>query len=259
MEAIILDSSSCDFIAGQQMLSGLFSLPCVFESKEGNEWMQMCSASPYGKERNAYLSFEEFCRFQNSLDSTAVFRFVSKDDMANNKGLMKESPSTEEVASSVADNTKSNDINKENERFLSFLESRSQDFIQSLVWGDFEDGMENDITRQVSAYMRRNRFVTYCWLNKIFSDNRSKPIVTSGILRTLVMVVNRKDAGYMLPMVIGGLASKHTEDQEAAIMVIEKWRTKECLDAMLNTTYGSDWVKEYAMQVIEELREELEA
>ena len=72
------------------------------------------------------------------------------------------------------------------------------------------------------------------------------------------MVVNKNDAGIMLSMVTTGLSSPHSEDQEAAIMVVEKWRTKECLEAMCNTTYGSDWVKEYAMQVIEELKNELE-
>ena len=71
------------------------------------------------------------------------------------------------------------------------------------------------------------------------------------------MVVNKNDADIMLTLVTSGIASQHSEDQEAAIMVVEKWRTKECLEALLNTTFGSDWVKEYAMQVVEELKEEL--
>lgn len=71
------------------------------------------------------------------------------------------------------------------------------------------------------------------------------------------MVVNKNDADIMLSMVTAGLASSFSEDQEAAIMVVEKWRTKDCLDAMTHTSYGSDWLNEYAMQVVEELKDEL--
>lgn len=155
-------------------------------------------------------------------------------------------------------NTSTEDINKENSQFNAILESRSSDFVRELIWTEFEDGVENEITRLVLEYVKRNKYVTYCWLYKLFNENRSNSVITSGLLRTLGMVVDIQDAGYLMTMVTAGLSSLHAEDQEAAIMVVEKWRTKECLDAMVNTSYGSHWIKEYANQVIHELREELE-
>ena len=40
------------------------------------------------------------------------------------------------------------------------------------------------------------------------------------------MEVNKNDAGIMLSIVTTGLSSPHSEDQEAAIMVVEKWHEK---------------------------------
>lgn len=155
------------------------------------------------------------------------------------------------------DNTRTEDITKENVRFNAFLDGRSSEFLQELIYSDFEDGVENEITRLVKDYVKSNKYVTYCWIQKLFNQNRSNPVVTSGILRILGMVVDVSDAAFLMTMVCAGLVSVHTEDQEAAIMVVEKWRTRECLEAMRNTHYGSAWVKEYAMQVINELRQEL--
>ncbi len=179
------------------------------------------------------------------------------EDGVKRKVTESENTSVENPAITSSENTRTTDINIINEQFRLYLDSQAEEFIRTLAWTDFEDGMENEVTRQVGNYMEQNRYVTYCWLHKIFNDNRSKPNITSGILRTLAMVVNKNDADIMLTLVTSGIASQHSEDQEAAIMVVEKWRTKECLDAMLNTTFGSDWVKEYAMQVVEELKEEL--
>jgi len=175
----------------------------------------------------------------------------------NRPGFSSNSSTSIEESVTVSENTRVDDINQVNEQFSLYLDSQTDSFISTLIWTDFEDGIENEITRQVIEYMEQNRYVTFCWLNRIFNSNREKPTITSGLLRTLAMVVNPSDANIMLSMVATGVASVHSEDQEAAIMVIEKWRTKECLDAMLNTTYGSDWVEEYAMQVITELKEEL--
>lgn len=190
-------------------------------------------------------------------DSAAASRADLEDGINIASGNKYEIPTTNEVSYTVAYNTRESDINNANERFLAYLENVSQIFVQELAWTDFEDGMENDVIRQVSRYIKINRYVTLCWLSKIFSNNRSQPSITSGILRTLAMVVTGNDIDYMMPVVTAGLSSTHLEDQEAAIMVVEKWRTRTCLEALLNTTYGSEWMNEYAMQVAKELKGEL--
>lgn len=40
-------------------------------------------------------------------------------------------------------------------------------------------------------------------------------------------------------------------------MVIEQWRTKNCLEALETSTFHSKMIKVYANQIIEELKEEL--
>ena len=62
----------------------------------------------------------------------------------------------------------------------------------------------------------------------------------------------------LLPMVIAGLNAPSSKTQEAALMVIEEWRTKQCLDAL--KTYlnrSSRLIERYAKVVETELEEEL--
>lgn len=54
-----------------------------------------------------------------------------------------------------------------------------------------------------------------------------------------------------------GIASRHSNVQEAAIMVCEEWRTKACLDTIHEADFHSKWMKKYADKVAEELKVEL--
>ena len=92
----------------------------------------------------------------------------------------------------------------------------------------------------------------------MYSKNLNKPIIVEGILRTLAMITEIGDENILLPIVVAGLRSEVSAEQEAAIMVIEEWRTKECLEAIRSVhRYASDIIKNYAMMVAEELKEEL--
>ena len=72
------------------------------------------------------------------------------------------------------------------------------------------------------------------------------------------MITDKGDENIMLPIVVAALRSGISVEQEAAIMVIEEWRTKECLDALLSVhSYASDIIEDYAMMVAGELKEEL--
>ena len=238
-------------LSASQLMSSVESL---------NKALVSINFDAYSKMLKTYDTLAELYRTPGYLDTSFFTRQDIEDgsngEVTEQKNVSNSSTSIEESVT-VSENTRVDDINQVNEQFSLYLDSQTDSFISTLIWTDFEDGIENEITRQVIEYMEQNRYVTFCWLNRIFNSNREKPTITSGLLRTLAMVVNPSDANIMLSMVATGVASVHSEDQEAAIMVIEKWRTKECLDAMLNTTYGSDWVREYAMQVVAELKEEL--
>ena len=244
-------------LADMQELMSKLTLPWMSTIESLNKYSRPVDFDTYSEVLKTYSSLADLYRMPSYFDSSAIARQDAEDGVSKKVHQPVSSSTKEDSDYSSNENTSIADVNIANEQFRQYLDSQTNEFIRELMWTDFEDGMENDITRKVGEYMGQNRYVTYCWLNKIFNDNRSKPIVSSGVLRSLAMVVNKNDADIMLSMVTSGIASQHSEDQEAAIMVVEKWRTKECLDALLNTTFGSDWVKEYAMQVIEELKEEL--
>jgi len=61
----------------------------------------------------------------------------------------------------------------------------------------------------------------------------------------------------LLAIVIAGLRSGISSEQEAALMVIEEWRTKECYEVLKSVSFQSDWIADYAQIVKSELEEEL--
>lgn len=149
------------------------------------------------------------------------------------------------------------DVNSINQEFFTFLSKHSQPFIHSLKLTDFEDGIDNLVTIEVREFVKRNLFVTYNWLNTIYSNNQKDSDVIAGLLRIIGVVVEQENSDMLLPIVIAGLANKNSKTQEAALMVIEQWRTKNCLDALQTTNFSSVWLKEYAKQIEAELIEEL--
>ena len=153
--------------------------------------------------------------------------------------------------------TETRDVNLVNQEFYSFLASYSQAFIQNLKVTDFEDGVENFASREIRRFIKHNEFVTYTWLNTIFSNNQKDPDIIAGLLRIIGMVVEQDHSDMLLPIVKAGLADTNSKTQEAAIMVIEQWRTKNCLDALQTTFFSYLWLKEYAETIESELIEEL--
>lgn len=156
------------------------------------------------------------------------------------------------------DSTNSKDINQLNEDFYRFLEKHIAVFVWTLKHTDFEDGIENAPIIEVKNYIGRNRFVTFSWLHSIYSNNQKDSDVIAALLRIIGMTVANEDYDKLLPLVKAGLSDNSSKAQEAAIMVIEQWRSKNCLDAIQTATFHSSWINEYAKQVEKELKKELE-
>ena len=117
--------------------------------------------------------------------------------------------------------------------------------------------MDNDVIELIRSYIKKNKSATYNWLNELYSKNLKNSPLIEGLLRTLAMVTERGDENSLLPIVISGLRSGVASEQESAIMVIEEWRTKECLDALKTTQFSTGWIKTYAEKVMHELEEEV--
>ena len=155
--------------------------------------------------------------------------------------------------------TSSNDINRRSRDFFNALKKITSSFVDALKLQEFEDGMGNDLTRQVEGFIKENDFVTYSWLGYIYSNNQNDPRVLSSLLRIICIVIGEEVEDCLLPIVIAGLSHPSSDTQEAAIMVIENWRTKNCYDALNNakSSFNSVWIRNYGLAVLNELKEEL--
>ena len=158
------------------------------------------------------------------------------------------------------DSTSSADINRMNEEFHSSLSKRTQTFVWTLKHTDFEDGVENDIIKEVENYIKTNRFVTYLWLHSIYSNNQEDTDILAGLLRIIGMTIEKEDTDMLLTMVKAGLSDAQSKTQEAALMVIEQWRTQNCLTAIETApAFSASWIRDYAEQIKSELKEELQS
>lgn len=193
---------------------------------------------------------------QKSLYSSFHLPNGSKD-VSVEDDLLSEEDYTEIVESAASYNTSSVDINKINQADLDFFRTRSEEVADAMAKTDFEDGIDNDITDLVRSYIKKNKSATYNWLNELFGKYATNSSVVEGLLRTLVMVTEKGDESILSPIVIAGLRSEIPSEQEAAIMVIEEWRTKECLEALKKVTFKPGWIQSYGNKVIKELEKEL--
>lgn len=157
----------------------------------------------------------------------------------------------------LRNSTSSDDINAANRAYCGKLSEEKESFVYALSRTEFDDGMDNYLAEEVKDYIRENAFVTYSWLNQIYSENQKNEDVIAGLLRIIAMDVEKEDYDILLPIVKAGLCDFSSKAQEAAIMVIEKWRTKNCLDALQTANIQTAWIQSYAKKVELELIKEL--
>ena len=141
--------------------------------------------------------------------------------------------------------------------YWSEFNKKNTKFVYLLHHTNFEDAQENEATQFFAELYKQDPCISLFWLNGVYTDNQKDVAVLEGILRIISMLDAPEYRKYILPMVKASFNDTHVEVQEAAIMVAENWRNKMCLDALTSTQFASNWIKDYANQVIEELREEL--
>ena len=121
-----------------------------------------------------------------------------------------------------------------------------------------EDGVENEVVASIRPYYKENKFMTLLWLYRLYAHCQNDTSVFSGILDLIYCLdVKPNDMDLMVSLVSNGLNSPYSIVQETAIKVTEKWRTKECLDALKLAKFSSKWMYSYAKKVIVELEQEL--
>lgn len=177
----------------------------------------------------------------------------------NTNWVTYESNSEDRKVPFVLDNSETSSlaVRDANERDHQYFCQNEYKFLYTLRHSVFEDGCDNEATELFNSMLSRNKYVAIAWLYEFWCDHQDDSIVFKGIIRLIGRV---SDKGYwktLFSIVRNGFTDKDTEVQEAAIMVAESWRNKNCLEALKNTVYASPWIRNYANQIIEELTEEL--
>jgi len=153
---------------------------------------------------------------------------------------------------------------KMEEDISSKIDSNTNDtsLLTSLIYhSSWEDGITNDVTDMVNTFYNIYPVKTIFMLTKIADDCKDKNMeldILSGLLRiisTLDKSVRFMDA--LFPILTRAIRANHTDAQESAIMVIEEWRTKECLDLLLRTPNINSCLVRYKYKIEEELKKEL--
>lgn len=144
-----------------------------------------------------------------------------------------------------------------NERDMDFFKEHEYKFYYTLRHVVFEDGCDNDATALFDSMITRNKYVAISWLQNFWCEHQGDSVIFEGIIRLIGRVSDKGFWKMLFSIVRSGFTDKDPKVQEAAIMVAESWRTKNCLDALKNTQYSTPWIQDYATQIIAELTEEL--
>lgn len=157
----------------------------------------------------------------------------------------------------LIDSTDSKDITVAFEHYLTKFQESEANFIYTLTHSYFEDGMDNDAISALKSYFDLSPYPAISWFATLFNSHLQEPNITYRLLRCICDRTYSKYSKNLISFVRGSLNDKNIEVQEAAIMVLERWRTKECLDVIESTKYVNPLLEDYANTLKEELREEL--
>jgi len=241
-----------------QDFSRRLSTPLMSSIESLTKQMSSLNLDAYTEVLKSYTSLSDLYRIPDYLDTSVFIRHDVEDGGVIVDVPSLSSTSQEENTLTVAENTRANDVNKANQEYFDYLRSRSDEIATAIMRTEFEDGMDNDVTLLIKSFAKHNKSATYNWLDELYSTHLNHSSVLQGILRTLAMITDRGDENILLPLVVASLRSNSSAEQEAAIMVIEEWRTKECLEALGSIQdYSSEMIADYAKMVTKELKEEL--
>lgn len=254
MEKVLWDNSVLRSVTDMQEAFQKISKPWYSELEQSRKAWESLNHSIYS---DAMKTFSEMSKLAQAPGYSSFYFPMMDEDVVEECDFLIDEDITEEVETSAIYSTRAIDINKLNQEDLEYFRTRSDEVSNAILRTDFEDGMDNDVTELIRSYIKKNKSAAYNWLNELYSKNLKNASLIEGLLRTLAMVTERGDENSLLPIVIAGLRSGVTSEQEAAIMVIEEWRTKECLDALKTTQFGTGWIKTYAEKVMSELEEEV--
>lgn len=165
--------------------------------------------------------------------------------------------------------TSSQNIEIENKKHIDLLRRNESYFIQLLLNADFEDGNSNEAIEYIDKQLNTNSIATSNWIAEIFSKysisedvaNENSRIILYGLLR-IIAYLNNYDCfdyikGPLMLILKISLDSNIPYLQEAGLMVIESWRSPDCLRLLNEETFSNNYISKYSNLLRNELTEEL--
>jgi hypothetical protein len=152
-------------------------------------------------------------------------------------------------------------VNEKNQHFVNYLNSQEESFVYLIRHTYFECGYDNDFIISVKKFFNKNLFGTFYWLHSFYGRHQLDKDIVEAILITLstFRVKDLNSFEGFISIIRSCLTDKDDSLKEAALMVIERWRTKECLSALesAESYYKTDGLRDYANAIKLELEEEL--
>lgn len=155
------------------------------------------------------------------------------------------------------DSTDSNDINRLFEYYLNRFKENETNFLYVLTHSYFEDGMDNPAIDMLNSYFELSPYPSISWFSTFFNTHLQEPNITYRLLRCLCNYKYRQYSKNLISFVRGSLNDKSVEVQESAFMVLESWRTQECLDVIESTQCVNPLLEDYVNILRAELEQEL--
>ena len=155
------------------------------------------------------------------------------------------------------DSTDSNDINRLFEYYLDRFKENETNFLYVLTHSYFEDGMDNPAIDMLNSYFELSPYPSISWFSTFFNTHLQEPNITYRLLRCLCNYKYRQYSKNLISFVRGSLNDKSVEVQESAFMVLESWRTQECLDVIESTQCVNPLLEDYVNILRAELEQEL--
>lgn len=143
------------------------------------------------------------------------------------------------------------------ERNLEKIDEENKDIVAKIHHTDFFDGYTNEVVERFQTMFERMPYETVLFINKLYSTHPSDKVLISGLLRTISLLDVQCYSPFLIPVVRAGISDTSADVEESVIMVFERWRTKECLDALKNSIFPNPLIRQYAEIVKAELESEL--
>lgn len=168
-----------------------------------------------------------------------------------------------------SNSTSSKNVEIENKKHIDTLRRNESYFIQLLFNADFEDGNTNQAIEYIDNQLKLNSIATSNWIAEFFSkystpeatDNENSINIIYGLLRIIAYLNNHDCFDYIkgtLTLILRlSLKINIPYLQEAGLMVIESWRSHDCLQILKEESFKDKYISKYADLLLQELIKEL--